>query len=284
MVFRRCIYYMPRQSHRQYWERQWAQREIYRQIEAGPKKAWWPVLCEVLESFDKNELILEAGCGLGQFVHLLHERGMRVRGVDVADQALLRTKQEFPQLDLQVQDVAELDLEVGSVGMYISIGVVEHRPEGPDEILAEAARVIADRGIIFITVPYMNLYRRVREPWWRLKHWIRRRPIWSRPDDVVFYQYAFSRAEFIGILRRHGFIPQRVMLHHTPVALQKDLGTMSWFRRRYAKKKDPRQLDTKRIRELAERIDRISPSLMSHMMLVVAHRRPRAGLIAGRSA
>lgn len=275
MLFKRCIYYMPKQTQKAYWEMQWAERDVERLIASGPTKAWWPVLCELLESLDRQALILEAGCGLGQFVYLLHKQGWRVLGVDLADEALRRTKQRYPQLDLQVQDVTKLHLPDACVGMYLSLGVVEHSPEGPDAILNEAARVVADNGILFITVPYMNLYRRLREPWWRAKHSLRRWRIWSRWEEIEFYQYAFNRSEFSAILQRHGFIPQRVMLHHTHVALQKDLGAMSWFRRRYAKKKDPDKLDTKRIRELAEKLDRISPSLMAHMMLVVACRRVR---------
>ena len=74
MLFRRCIYHIPRQSGNEYWERLWAERDIHQLIEIGKKKAWWPVLCELLESLREKELILEAGCGLGQFVHLLVTR------------------------------------------------------------------------------------------------------------------------------------------------------------------------------------------------------------------
>lgn len=256
---------MPKQRQEDYWEEQWSERDVKRQIEGGPKKAWWPDLRLLLRGFNRGSLILEAGCGLGQFVYLLHEDGWRVMGVDVAEQAIRRTKQLYPQLNLSVQDVTRLDLPDASVGMYVSLGVVEHLREGPDAILSEAARVLADDAILFITVPYFNLYRRLREPWWRIKHRILRSALWARlfgRAELVFYQYAFSRSEFESILGRHGFVPHDHKLHHSHVALTKDVPIL-------------RRLRPKRLRRIAGILDRLHPALMSHMILITARRADR---------
>lgn len=260
---KRCVYYLPKRVHEDYWENQWSERDVRRQIEAAPRKAWWPDLCRRLDELAPGALILEAGCGMGQFVYLLHEAGHRVIGVDLAAEAIGRTKEIFPQLDLRVQDVTRLELPDASVGMYVSLGVVEHRPEGPESILREAARVLTDGGVLFITVPYYNLFRRLREPWWRLKHWVRRRPSWSaRFGEIAFYQYAFGRAEFESILRANGFTTDYHKLHHSHVALRKDLPITGRLKR-------------KRFQRLVRGLERVPP-LMSHMLLVVARRGSRA--------
>lgn len=269
---RRCVYYMPRQAQKDYWEDRWSERDLERLIEGGPKKAWWEDLGRVLQGIDPQALILEAGCGMGQFVYLLHRAGRRVVGVDVADQALRRTRERHPQLDLRLQDVTRLEFPDASVAVYISLGVVEHTREGPQVILREAARVLADDGVLFITVPYYNLFRRLREPWWRIKHWVRRWPLWTRLGwgQIVFYQYAFGRSEFEAILRRAGFVPETHKLHHTKVALTKDLPSTL-------------RMKPKRFKRLLARLER-RPWLMSHMMLVVARRAARGEQTGARSA
>jgi SAM-dependent methyltransferase len=254
---KRCVYYMPLQAQEDYWEELWSERDLRRQIDAGPKKAWWPDLCRLLDGLAPEALVLEAGCGMGQFVYLLHERGRRTIGVDRAAEAIRRTRAAFPQLDLRVADVARLDLPDASVGLYISLGVVEHVPEGPQAILREAARVVEDGGLLFITVPYYNVYRRLREPWWRIKHGRAK-----RAGRIAFYQYAFSRREFESILRDAGFTPIAHKLHHPRVALRKDL---PWVERRLSRSR------VKRLLALLER----HPLLLSHMLLVVARREPR---------
>lgn len=261
---KRCVYYMPKQDATEYWEDIWSARDVQRLIDGGPKKAWWPDLCRLLEQVEPGAVILEAGCGAGQFVYLLHEAGRRAIGVDVAERTIRRTLELHPQLDLRLQDVTRLEFDDASVGVYISLGVVEHTPEGPEAILREASRVIADGAYLFITVPYYNLYRRLREPWWRVKHWIRGWSLWATLfgwKPIVFYQYAFGRSEFEEILRRQGFVPEHYKLHHPSVAVRKDLPFL-------------RRMEKSRYKRLLARLER-HPTLMSHMMLVIARRAPR---------
>src|SRR4029453_7468489 len=94
-----------------------------------------------------------------------------------------------------------LALRTGAIAAYVSLGVVEHDPAGPDAILAEAHRVLAPGGTLVISVPYVNGVRRLGAGW------IRRQNRAVAAAGGKFYQYAFSRAEFLGALGRHGFTP-----------------------------------------------------------------------------
>jgi SAM-dependent methyltransferase len=147
--------------------------------------------------------VLEAGCGLGQYVRLLREQGWKAIGVDWSTDALATARRAWV-MPLATMALTSLALRSGSVTSYVSLGVVEHDPAGPDAILAEARRVLAPEGTLVISVPYINGLRRLGAPW------IRRQSRAVEAAGGKFYQYAFSRAELLGALDRHGFTPLAV--------------------------------------------------------------------------
>jgi len=144
-------------------------------------------------------LVLEAGCGLGQYVLLLRERGWRAVGVDWSVPALVAGQRLGAPL--AAMELRALALRPAAVAAYVSLGVVEHDPDGPDAILAEAARVVAPGGTLLVSVPYLNGARRLGAPW------IARRQRRIAARGGGFYQYAFTRAELDAALGRHGFVP-----------------------------------------------------------------------------
>jgi SAM-dependent methyltransferase len=288
MPYDRCIYRLPAPTQETYWEDTWANSNWDQLVQSQPRKDWWNQLAALPERLEPGELILEAGCGAAPVVYLMHQRGYRAKGVDTAQETIARVKELHPELDLEVQNVERLNIPDGAVGLYISLGVVEHDPDGPDDILAEAARVTRDDGLAFITVPYLNVYRRIREPWWRLKYFLHRaiaQPLFKQPE-MKFYQYAFARSTILEKIRRAGFEIEEVRYCHTPVAIRKDLGESLLLRlaldvllrRQPGVKNDAHRkgrLDPRRVRALSEAFDKVSPKLMSHVLAVTARRVPR---------
>ncbi len=105
--------------------------------------------------------VLEAGCGLGQYVILLRRRGRAVAGADWSLDGLRRCRAASPSAPLAVMDLAQLAVRSGALAGYVSLGVVEHDPEGPDAIVADAARALAPGGRLVLSVPYVNGVRRL---------------------------------------------------------------------------------------------------------------------------
>jgi len=100
---------------------------------------------------------------------------------------------------LAVMDLRRLGVPDGLLAAYVSLGVVEHDPEGPQVILTEAARVLTRGGTVLVSVPYWNGLRRLAGP---LLAWRNRR---VRAAGGHFYQFAFTRAELGALLEAHGF-------------------------------------------------------------------------------
>jgi SAM-dependent methyltransferase len=141
--------------------------------------------------------LLEAGCGLGQYVLLLRERGRAALGADWSLEALRAGARLGAPL--AVMDLRSLAVRSGALAVYLSLGVVEHDPDGPDAIVREAARVLPAGGALLLSVPYWNGVRRLAAPYLRFEG---RR---TRAAGGQFYQFAFTRRELGRVLAAHGF-------------------------------------------------------------------------------
>jgi SAM-dependent methyltransferase len=144
----------------------------------------------------KSGRILEAGCGLGQYVLALRARGYDCEGVEWGEDTVLAIKALRPEAPIRVGDVTHLDVPNGFYKGYISLGVVEHQPEGPEKFLQEAHRVLSDDGVMLISVPHFHPLRKLKA---KLGLYAK------KVENLSFYQYAFSCREMRSILEKAGF-------------------------------------------------------------------------------
>lgn len=155
-----------------------------------------------LNHLPKDEAVLEAGCGLGAWVIFLSERGYDIAGIDNNDAVIEALKAWSPSLKVRQGDIRKLPYGDNSLGAYISLGVVEHFEEGCDDALKEAYRVLKPGGLVFLTVPMNNIFRRlVAHPMRTL--YLFRRKLLGKPSYFAEYRYARREAE--DLLRQHGF-------------------------------------------------------------------------------
>ncbi len=182
----------------EFWTDHWGGHSVEELLAVARASPLTPLITDALPA---DGLVLEAGCGLGQYVLLLRARGWRAMGVDWSVDALAACRRVAPA-PLAAMQLQALALRDGGAAAYISLGVVEHDSAGPDAILAEARRVLAPGGVIVVSVPYLNGVRRLAAPW------LRRQGRRIAEGGGSFYQYAFSRGELMGALRRHGFTPR----------------------------------------------------------------------------
>jgi SAM-dependent methyltransferase len=154
-----------------------------------------------LDQLPKNEIVLDAGCGLARWVFFLRAKGYRVIGTDCAHPALTQAMRTRPA-PLFRSDTLRLPVADGALGGIISLGVIEHAPEGPMEALRELHRVLRPGGIALVAVPYNNPWRR------GLINHLRRFRDWQKQRaglKLDFAEYRFSARELSGFLRDAGF-------------------------------------------------------------------------------
>lgn len=144
-------------------------------------------------------IILEGGCGRGQFVAALKCAGFQVIGVDFAQATVDVLNRHAPELDIRVGDLRSLPLSDASVAGYWSIGVIEHFWNGYAPIASEMSRVIKDGGYLFCSFPYMNPLRRLKA------HLNLYQDSNFESEPAGFYQFALSKTEVIKTMSEFGF-------------------------------------------------------------------------------
>lgn len=159
-------------------------------------------LFDVLEPGSK---IVEAGCGLGQFVYMFASLGHHCIGLDYSAKLIEQAKRrgEFlPDLSGSVEwvegTILDMPFEDNSLDCYASFGVLEHfrRPQ-QRQILAEAARVLRVGGILYQYVPSFWSPWTIRR---EIRYWYRK----LRPPHMV-WQRNMRRSLVRSLCRQAGF-------------------------------------------------------------------------------
>lgn len=191
------IAYFRDNATREFWDNRWKHtinKDYYKAYEKG-ELAEYPYFETYLQPSDR---ILEAGCGTSRYVVALIARGYsNIEGIDWGEQSIYRVKEIYPNLPVRVGDVSKVDVMDGYYDGYISLGVMEHSEKGPDDFIKEAQRILKPNGYAFISVPYINSLRQIKKQLGFYKR--------QKIKGLSFYQYAYSKNEFQGILEKAGF-------------------------------------------------------------------------------
>lgn len=163
--------------------------------------------CQTIEPYflkylPNDEKILEAGCGRGRWVYYLRRRGYEVEGIDIAKTDIEFSTKYDPTVPITFDNVLQTSFEGESFGAVISLGVVEHFEEGPQDVFGEVLRVLKPGGLFFVTVPTQNIVRiavinRLKD----VQVWIRK----LLGLDLAFEEFRYSRKQFRYLLDQAGF-------------------------------------------------------------------------------
>lgn len=156
----------------------------------------------LLRLLPRNGRILEAGCGLGAWVVFLHRKGYHVSGIDHDASVISRLRSVDATLDVTVETIEALGHPACSVSAYISLGVVEHFESGPDSALREAYRILEPEGLLFLTVPANNLFRKLIAHPLRSLYLLLHR---MKGGRTYFAEYRYSRRELRLMVEHAGF-------------------------------------------------------------------------------
>ena len=112
----------------------------------------------LLKYLPRHGTVVEAGCGLGRYVFYLRALGMRAVGCErllPALQMAQRWASAYPEDRgaFSAADVRQMPVRDASLSGYISLGVIEHFPEGPSGAINEAFRVLHPGGVAIFEVP-----------------------------------------------------------------------------------------------------------------------------------
>lgn len=205
---------------------EWDSKDLEQRIKACETNPSTPYMFKYMP---KGEWVLEAGCGMGQFVKFLSDKGYKIKGIEINDDAVKIANKVFPELEIISGDVSKLPYPNESFGGVLSLGVVEHFIEGPVQALKEMYRVMKPGGVALICVPQFNKLRFIkhmfgldfadyylRQVYYKLKGIkvakirhskdVKREYLYHRwPVVGEFYEYRFKKQEFDKLLSDAGF-------------------------------------------------------------------------------
>jgi len=184
-------------STRRAWEEIWQTANVDAELKAVQYRRAKATLEAYRPYLPKDAPILEAGSGLSAVVVTLRRMGYPVIGLDYAVNALRAADAAVPGQSLVAGDVHGLPFADGSLGAYLSFGVLEHFEQGMQPALAEARRVLRPGGVLVLTIPYPNVV-------WRLAQF-KRALQGSQLIDEDFYESTYSRSDLIDNVVRAGF-------------------------------------------------------------------------------
>lgn len=225
------------------WDTMWTTRTIEQELKAcemeGPPRELF------MQFLSKKDRIIDAGCGFGKWVIYLHQRGYDILGMDSNELAVSKLREFDGTLKVEAGDILNTHYPDCSFDAYLSMGVVEHFEEGPQAALHEAYRILKPGGLIFVSVPTVNVVRRIyRRPLRHVVHSIlrsmyavksqwgtsRSKAFFNAVDVLVpegvrrilsggkgryyhFTEYRYTRQELEGFLARAGFEVMKTIPH-----------------------------------------------------------------------
>lgn len=211
-----------------HWQSNWTKQDIARMIDGT--RLDFEVLPVLRRDIPKGSRVLEAGCGLGQWVIVLRDEGVKIFGIDYVLDALHTSTQHYngPTV-VSCADVSRLPFPDNTFGAITSFGVVEHFWRGPEAMIREMTRVLAPGGTMFLSVPYYNALRKVtlaRAP---------RADYDAAREPEAFYQFAFERAEIQAFLEAAGLTIKETIGVGPVKGLKDEIGLFAAIRGRLNK-------------------------------------------------
>lgn len=130
-----------------------AEKHYYEQIDFT-NSYLLPYLESNVPNFEKLN-VLEVGCAEGGFVKVLHEKGMKIKGLELEQSRVDTANQKAPELDIVQADITDPEI-VNQLGqkydLIVMRDVIEHVPDR-DAAFDNLNKLLNDNGYLFITFP-----------------------------------------------------------------------------------------------------------------------------------
>ncbi len=195
---------IKRKSMENWWADHWRGRIVLK--EDLSNEPVWPIIKDVLK---EPGILLEAGCGPGQWVKFFDKLGHVSVGIDYASATLRAARKFNNNLRMIAGDLRSLPFAGETLDYIFSAGAIEHNIDGPEAALLEFSRVLKPSGFLMCSVPCLNIKRQILLSWFIIRDWLKKkellRKLANKTQPFKFYEYIFSPGSYKKILEKCGF-------------------------------------------------------------------------------
>lgn len=206
----------------EFWSNHWLEDDDFsRRVKLG---AGYGIIRRFTEKFLKKPAkILDGGCGIGQNVYGLKKWGYDSYGIDFTDKVVQKTKENFPDLNVSVQDVRKLEFPDNYFDGYWSVGVIEHFTAGYADIIKEAQRVIKKDGYLFLTIPWFSPLRKLKARMGKYRMFT------NSVDMTNFYEFMLDDKNVIDDIEKNGFTCVLRQPHDAVKGIKDEILSLKWI-------------------------------------------------------
>lgn len=151
-----------RQNREKFWQNYWQEFGVDHQEFIDLKM--YPIDI-ILKYINKNDKILECGCGGGRILRHLSKYGYNIEAIDSDRCILEELKKEDSSLKLSYGNILDLKFEDNHFNTTLCLGVISNLCDynAISKAINELKRVTKDKGIIIISVPLKNIARTIQQ-------------------------------------------------------------------------------------------------------------------------
>jgi ubiquinone/menaquinone biosynthesis C-methylase UbiE len=125
-------------------------QRIYHELEHKPLDR--ALLNHFADQVMGSGICCEMGCGPGQVAAYLHERGVKIFGMDLSEGMLEQARRLNPDIEFKQGDMRALDMADESLGSMVAFYSIIHiERQQVTEVLQELKRVLQSRGLLFLS-------------------------------------------------------------------------------------------------------------------------------------
>ncbi len=127
-------------------------------------KPWYEINFLFNRYIEKNDYVLDLGCGNGRFYELLKNK-TNYFGVDNSKELISLAKKRYPETCFKKGNVLNIPFPDNYFNKVFSVSVLHHIPskELRKEFLKQAKRVLKPKGILIITVWDLKEKKRIKK-------------------------------------------------------------------------------------------------------------------------
>lgn len=152
------------------------------------------------ELVGKEDRILDVGCGYGRILNELYSQGFKnLFGIDFSDKMIKRGKEEFPWLNLNVQEDKKIQYEDNSFDSIILFAVLTCIVDDKEQVflINEIKRVLKPNGILYINDFLVNTDERNVNRYKTYEHRYKKYGVFELPEGAVLRHHDLSWIESI---------------------------------------------------------------------------------------